>query len=69
MADHRITPLKKSELQFTYPAGTTGGDNPAFRGVPDSVLLNRGEWYEVLYFVNKFANDRGNGNVLVAKKA
>ena len=69
MVDHRLTPLKKSELQFQYPSGVAGDDNPALRGIPDSSLLNRGEWYEVLYFVNKFANERGTGQAGVAKKA
>ncbi|MFZ4876810.1 hypothetical protein ACL9RI_17155 [Janthinobacterium sp. Mn2066] len=69
MADHRTTPLQKSDLQFRYPAGATGNDNPALRGTPDNVLLNRGEWYEVLYFINKFANEYGTGSALVAKKA
>lgn len=69
MADHRTTPLKKSDLQFTYPKGTAGDDDPSKRNEPDSSLLNRGEWYEVLYYVNKFAHDHGKGSALVAKKA
>ena len=67
--DHRVSPLSKSDLQYTYPPGTVGSDNPALRGTPDSILLNRNEWYEVLYFINKFANDHGNGKAIVAKKA
>lgn len=67
--DYRTTPLKKSDLQFTYPAGAAGSDNPALRAAPDSYLLNRNEWYEVLYFVNKFATENGGGNPEVAKKA
>ncbi|WP_217433130.1 hypothetical protein [Rugamonas aquatica] len=72
MADHRLTPLKKSDLQFRYTPGVTEGDDPSKRNAPDSALLNRSEWYEVLYFVNKFANENtssGSDTGLVAKKA
>jgi len=58
--DHRLSPLKKSDLQFTYPPSTSGGDDPSKRGIPDSKLLNRSEWYEMLYFCNKFANENAN---------
>lgn len=67
--DHRVSPLKKSDLQYTYPTGPTASDDPSVRGVPDSSLLNKHEWYEMLYFVNKFANTYGNGVSEVAKKA
>jgi hypothetical protein len=30
------------------------GDDPKVTGVPDSTLLNRGEGYEMLYFINTF---------------
>ena len=69
MADHRLSPLKKSDLQYRYSAGAAGGDNPALRAHPDSDLLNRDEWYEVLYFVNKFANELCKSNALSAKHA
>lgn len=67
--DHRLTPLKKSDLKFKYAASTTGGDDPAKRNLPDSTFVNRDEWYEVLYFVNKFANEHGGGKAGVALKA
>lgn len=67
--DHRVTPLKKHQLQFKYPYGASAGDDPAKKKIPDSVLLNRHEWYEVLYFVNKFANDHGNAQADVALQA
>lgn len=35
------------------------GDNPKIIGEPDSTLLNRQEGYEVLYFINKFAEING----------
>ncbi|MFS2137966.1 hypothetical protein [Duganella sp. Dugasp56] len=37
--DHRLVPLKKSDLKFKYAASTTGGDDPAKRNVPDSAFL------------------------------
>ena len=67
--DHRLTPLTKADLQFNYPPGHTLNDNPSKRGIPDSALLNRHEWYEVLYFINKFANECGNGGAAIARKA
>jgi hypothetical protein len=68
MADHRIEPLKKSDLQYDYPKGAAGDDDPSKRGFPDSIFLNRSEWYEMLYFCNKFANDLCQGNKLSALK-
>lgn len=67
--DHRVSPLKKSDLQYRYPNGPTVSDDPSKRSEPDSSLLNRNEWYEMLYFVNKFANTQGNSSALIAKKA
>lgn len=32
-------------------------DDPRVTGKPDSTLLNRHEGYEVLYFINKFAEN------------
>lgn len=68
---HRKGPLTKSDMstQYTYSPGPTDGDNPHLRGVPDSILLNRNEWYEMLYFCNKFANDHGSGSKTIAQKA
>lgn len=54
--DHRVSPLKKSDLQFDYPKSVAEGDDPSKRGIPDSKLLNRSEWYEMLYYCNRFAN-------------
>jgi hypothetical protein len=69
MAHHRVSPLKKSDLQFKYAPGAAGNDNPALRGHPDSDQLNRGEWYEILYFINKFANDLCKSSSASAEKA
>lgn len=54
LLDPRIGPLTKQALQFSYPLSTTEGDDPKLRGFPDRNLLNRHEWFEVLYFANKF---------------
>jgi hypothetical protein len=67
--DHRLGPLKKSDLQYEYAKSTTEGDDPSKRGTPDKDLLNRSEWYEMLYFCNQFANDLGKGNKSVALRA
>jgi hypothetical protein len=69
MADHRVGPLTKDDLQYPYPDGPSAGDDPRMRRIPDSVLLNRNEWYEMLYFINKFANDNASGRPGVAEKA
>lgn len=69
ITDHRFSPLGKADLQYNYPPGVSGSDDPAKRGIPDSSLLNRHEWYEVLYFINKFANDCGKGSAAIARKA
>ncbi|PJC99900.1 hypothetical protein GQ37_006260 [Janthinobacterium sp. BJB1] len=47
--------MKKSDLQFSYPDGPADGDDPARRAIPDSVLLNRHEWYEMLYSCNSWS--------------
>lgn len=70
--DHRAGPLKKSNLQYLqyyYSPGSAGGDDPTKRGAPDNFLLNRNEWYEMLYFVNKFANTYRNSKPSAALKA
>ncbi len=40
-------------LGYTYP-DSVHGDNPDVRGEPDSSMLNRSEWWEMKYFLNKF---------------
>lgn len=67
--DHRAGPLTKNDLQFRYtpPPGTF--DDPKLRGEPDRSLLNRSQWYEMLYFINKFANNYGNRDRNIALKA
>lgn len=67
--DHRLGPLKKSDLQYDYPKSVTEGDDPSKRGTPDKDLLNRSEWYEMLYFCNQFANVHGKGDKDIALRA
>jgi len=61
-------PLKKADLKYGY-ADVAGSDESAQKAEPDSSRLNRREWYEVLYFINKFANLNGKGSAGVARHA
>ncbi len=48
--------IKKADLIYTdYSWTVLNSDNPKITGKPDSTLLNRKEGYEILYFINKFA--------------
>lgn len=47
--------LTRKDLQHDYSWEATGGDNPRLVGFPDDVLLSRTEGYEVLPFINRFA--------------
>lgn len=47
--------LSRSDLIEDYSWTALGNDDPKLRGKPDSVLLNRHEGYEVLNFINRFA--------------
>lgn len=45
-----------SDLYYKdYSWTTYKSDDPKITGEPDSTLLNRKEGYEMLYFINKFA--------------
>lgn len=66
--DHRAGPLKKSDLKYSYSESIEASD-PMRLQEPDPSCLNRQEWYEVLYFVNMFANVYGKGSSGVAKHA
>ncbi|MDQ2178856.1 hypothetical protein [Marinifilum sp. D714] len=49
--------ISKSDLVYTdYSWTVYRDDNPKITGNPDNTLLNRKEGYEVLYFINKFAD-------------
>ncbi|WP_336983428.1 hypothetical protein [Cedecea sp. HN178] len=47
--------LTKADLKYNYSWTVLGDDDPKKTGKPDSVLLNRHEGYEMLYFINKFS--------------
>ena len=47
--------LEKSDLKSRYSWTAISNDDPKFTGKPDSTLLNRGEGYEVLSFINRVA--------------
>lgn len=50
--------LSRSDLRYSYPPGTTKGDDPKLRGEPDSSLFSRHEAHEVLYLINSFASKK-----------
>lgn len=50
--------ITAKELQFQYQWTAMGDDDPRKTGKPDSVLLNRNEGYEVLYFLNHISADK-----------
>lgn len=68
MADHRAGPLKKRDLKYDY-SDLASLDDPLQKDVPDASALNRREWYQMLYFINKFANINGKGSAGVARHA
>ncbi len=47
--------ISKSDLKYECTWTATRPNNPKVTGIPDSVLLNRGEGDEALPFINKFA--------------
>jgi hypothetical protein len=47
--------LTSQDLQFNYSWSAIPPDDPRITGNPDSTLLNRGEGYEVLAFINRVA--------------
>ncbi|CAN5466241.1 hypothetical protein BH11PSE11_BH11PSE11_04220 [soil metagenome] len=67
--DHRTGPLRKADLKYPYQPDAHGsGDLKSFRE-PDEQELRRHDWYEMLYFVNKFSNTNGLGSLGVARHA
>ena len=48
--------LKSDMVYHDYSWTTYSNDNPKITGEPDNTLLNRKEGYEVLYFINKYAD-------------
>lgn len=50
--------LQRSDMKFEYSWTEISPDSPKITGKPDSTLLNRNEGYEVLAFINRFADDK-----------
>lgn len=50
-----MTLLTKDDLALDYSWEAIDGDDPDERGVPDSSLLHRDEGYEIIDFINSFA--------------
>ncbi len=49
----------KSDLAYTgYKETAYPSDDPKVTGKPDSTMLNRGEAYEMVYFINKYMTDK-----------
>lgn len=61
--------FKKSDMVYQdYQWTTIKPDDPRISGKPDSTELNRREGYEVLYFVNKLAEEWGFKQLESCKK-
>lgn len=50
--------LQKSDLLHNYSWTALKGDDPRLTGIPDNILLARHEGYEVLPFINRFAEEQ-----------
>ena len=51
--------LNKSDLIYSYSWTVYGNDDPKVSGFSDNTLFNRKEGYEVLYLINKIADENG----------
>lgn len=69
MHDYRIVPLRPSDLQCSYSPPHGADDAAAARRVPVTFMLNTRDWFEVLYFVNRFATEYGGGQRAFAWQA
>lgn len=59
---------EKKDLIYEYSWTVAEDDDPKITGKPDSTLLNRSEGYEVLYFINAFAEIHDFINKKTGKK-
>jgi hypothetical protein len=54
----RMAFFTKADLKFNYSwKAKQEGDNPNLTGHPDRDLIDRNEGYEVLYYINKVAQE------------
>ena len=60
--------IKRSDLQYEYSWTPIKPDDPKVTGKPDSTLLNRGEGYEVLPFINRFIEKHNLASIASGKK-
>ena len=67
--DHWAGPLKKADLRYVYRPSGHMADDMIAASEPDAQELRRHEWYDMLFFINKFANTNGLCSQGVAKHA
>jgi hypothetical protein len=69
MHDYRIAPLRPSDLQCRYAMAPGADDAAVSRRIPTTFMLNTHDWFDVLYFVNRFATQYGGGDRSFALRA
>jgi len=61
--------FKRSDLLYSgYKDTAHPGDDPRLTGKPDSTLLNRGESYEMAYFINRYMESKNWANVKTGQR-
>lgn len=60
--------MSGSDLQYDYSWTVYKNDDPEVTGKPDSMKFNRNEGYEVLYLINKIAENLGQDKKSFGKK-
>ena len=61
--------FKKSDLLYSgYKDTAYPADDPKLTGKPDSTLLNRGESYEMVYFINRYMERKDWKQVATGQK-
>ena len=59
----------RGDLKYTgYKDTAHPNDDPRLTGKPDSTLLNRGESYEMTYFINRYMEENGWKQVSTGQK-
>ena len=69
MIDYRTFPLLPTDLQCSHPSPPGCRRAAASRRVPVTFMLNPQDWFDVLYFVNRFAIQYGGGDAGFALQA